>query len=202
MGASIEGLQRIGVTFTAIDGAAVAPREIVPVFHRWIQRAAIPDHLLVDVADYAHVPDGPGVLLVAHEGNFNLACTGDPISLTYVRKQPVPGRFAERLRAVTRYAAIACQLLEEESALDGRLRFRADRLTVFSNDRLRAPNRPDTERAFHTEIEDLVGALYGSVACTVTADSDSRERLQLHVRAEGASQDLRTIARRLHPDHR
>ena len=27
---------------------------------------------LIDVADYSHVPDGPGVMLVAHEGFFSL----------------------------------------------------------------------------------------------------------------------------------
>src|SRR4030095_5221476 len=72
MGAAIEALQRIGVKLFAADGSSVQPREFVPIFHRWIQTQAVANHLLIDVADYAHVPDGPGVLLVAHEGNFSL----------------------------------------------------------------------------------------------------------------------------------
>ena len=33
---------------------------------------AVPDHLLIDVADYAHVPNGPGTVLVAHEANIHI----------------------------------------------------------------------------------------------------------------------------------
>jgi hypothetical protein len=34
-------------------------KDAVPIFHSWIQSRAIADHLLIDVADYTHVPDGP-----------------------------------------------------------------------------------------------------------------------------------------------
>ena len=63
MSAPIEELQRIGVKLFMVDGVSVRPREFVPVFHRWIQTQAVRDQLLIDVADYEHVPEGPGVLL-------------------------------------------------------------------------------------------------------------------------------------------
>jgi hypothetical protein len=61
---------------------------IVPVFHRWIQQKSFPNHLLVDVADYAHVPEGPGTLLVSHEANIHFDRDGGKPGVLYVRKQP------------------------------------------------------------------------------------------------------------------
>ena len=71
MPAALSDLHRIGIKIPCTD-AAFPTRELVPVFHRWIQTGAIPGHLLVDVADYDHVPEGPGILLVAHEGNLGI----------------------------------------------------------------------------------------------------------------------------------
>ena len=45
----------------------------IPVFHRWIQEGAC-EELLIDVADYRHVPAGPGVVLIGHEANYSLDC--------------------------------------------------------------------------------------------------------------------------------
>src|SRR5258707_1083897 len=48
------------------------PTEFVPIFHHWIQNQSLPNHLLIDVADYAHVPAGPGTLIVASEANIHM----------------------------------------------------------------------------------------------------------------------------------
>src|SRR6478736_4211375 len=80
------------------------PEEFVPVFHSWIQQHAVPEHLLIDVADYSHVPDGPKTVLVSHEAIFAIDYADDKPGLQYFRKQPISGTdsFVERLRAVFR----------------------------------------------------------------------------------------------------
>jgi hypothetical protein len=50
--------------------AQVPEGALIPIYHHWIQNHSIPDHLLIDVADYEHVPEGPGTVLVAHEANI------------------------------------------------------------------------------------------------------------------------------------
>ena len=67
MAAPIEQLQRFGLKLFVDSAAVVSPHACVPIFHRWIQTGAV-DGLLIDVADYTHLTDGPRVLLVAHEG--------------------------------------------------------------------------------------------------------------------------------------
>lgn len=44
------------------DGEGTLPslsRDVVPVFHRWLQDQRLPGELLIDVADYSHVTGGP-----------------------------------------------------------------------------------------------------------------------------------------------
>src|SRR5437763_2347144 len=103
---------KLSVKFFVEDPSALRPEEFVPVFHGWIQRHALADHLLIDVADYKHVPEGPGTVLVSHEANIYTDQGEGRLGLLYFRKQPFAGAatFAERLRATFRDALEACNL--------------------------------------------------------------------------------------------
>ena len=46
------------------DASDLQLHTLIPVFHGWIQTRALAD-VLIDVVDYRHVPDGPGVMLIA-----------------------------------------------------------------------------------------------------------------------------------------
>ncbi len=183
MNAPTDDLQRIGVQLFAADGVTVAPRELIAIFHRWIQTNAIADQLLIDVADYSHVPDGPGVLLVAHEGNFAVAHADGRTAITYIRKQPSSGTLAQRLQAAARIAVTAGRMLEDEPSLRGRLRFRGEELTVLANDRLRAANTDETRTALQPAVDALARKLDGSADCIASGASDQRERLRFRVTA-------------------
>ena len=66
------------------------------LLHRWIQIAGSGCGkwtIAIDVADYTHLPDGPSVLLVGHEGNYALDCRDGRQGLYYYRKR----RTAQRL---------------------------------------------------------------------------------------------------------
>jgi hypothetical protein len=116
--------------------------DVVPVFHSWIQTHAISDHLLIDVADYAHVHDGPGIVLVSLEANYSLDTRGGQMGLTYQRKQPIAGDLAQRLRSALRATVEAAALLE--ASFEGKLKFRTDQIEFRICDRLAAPNNPET----------------------------------------------------------
>ena len=83
--ARVAELQRLSVKLFLADDGRPEPRDVIPVFHRWIQTSAV-DGLLIDVADYAHLPTGPSVLLVAHEGHYVLDGGGGRLGLRYVRR--------------------------------------------------------------------------------------------------------------------
>lgn len=184
MGAPIEELQRIGLKVFASDDSTVRAREVVPVFHRWIQTRALDGLLLVDVADYAHVPEGPGAVLVAHEGNFSIDLADDRLGLLFYRKTQAPGALADRLRLLARTTLQAARLLEQDPALAGRLRFRGERIELFANDRLLAPNDEATRAAFAPALRELLAVLYGPVDCRIEpASDDVRERFGVRIEA-------------------
>ena len=174
----IDDLQRFGLKLFLDPDTPCEPRDLVPVFHRWIQTKAI-DQRLIDVADYMHMLDGPRVLLVAHEGNFALDDGDGRPGLQYVRKQPTDGPLPARLRAAAILLITAARLLETDDTLDGRLRFRTNELQFVSNDRLRAPNDKATSAALMPLFGQLLTTLHDGQPSEVTRSGAPGERLTL-----------------------
>ena len=61
----MQDLQRINVKLYLEDPTALSAKETFRIFNSWIPTT--PDEVLIDVADYSHVPDGPVTLLVGHD---------------------------------------------------------------------------------------------------------------------------------------
>lgn len=165
-------VQKFSVKIPVKTGADVPLETFVPILHRWIQTQSLSDHLLVDVADYRHVVEGPGVLLVSHESNMHIDETDGERGLLYVRKMPLPGSFAKRIGTVIGYALGVANKLEHEPELAGKLAFHYDRLTLRLNDRLRAPNTADTFAATREDLTAAIGGSLGSTTVTIEHLSD------------------------------
>ena len=174
----ITSLQHVNVKIAAADAGGFDLTRVIPVFHRWIQDGVLTDELAIDVADYRHVPEGPGVILVAHEAIYGMDLGDGALGLLYDRRAVVDGTPQERLRQAARTALNACRLLEEDPAL-GDLRFDAGRIQVSVNDRAIAPNTDDTDRALRPEVERLLETLWGSGDHTLERLGEPRERYRL-----------------------
>ena len=168
-------LYKIGVKIFVTNPQAVNIRDFIPVFHSWIQQQKVEGHQLLDVHDYSHVHDGPGILLVAHEGNFSMDQEGGRLGLFYYRKQPLQGGIEANLKSVVQTALQVCQLLESEAKLDG-IKFDTKQILVLANDRLLAPNEPATADM----LEPIIAAALGQTERT-SRSTDSRERLAFMV---------------------
>ncbi len=156
--------QKLSVKLDFAAGQEIGLDTFVPVFHHWIQRQALHDHLLIDVANYKHVVNGPGVLLIAHEANLSIDETDGRRGLLYVRKQPIGQSFAKRLGQIVGYTLELADLLEAEPELAGRVKLNRSGLTLRLHDRLRAANTPEAFEAIRSLLGDaLTGALGGKV---------------------------------------
>src|SRR5262245_14736986 len=124
---------RIGVKFFLADPGSLRLPDIIPVFHTWIQQQAIPGHQLVDVHDYSHIHWGPGVLLVAHEGNFSIDLDRGRPGLLYYRKRELDGSPEQRLTSILKTAIHGCRLLEADASLQVKLQFRTDEFLLAAN---------------------------------------------------------------------
>ncbi|HSY24615.1 MAG TPA: hypothetical protein VK841_20960 [Polyangiaceae bacterium] len=146
--------------FVARDSAGAPAETIIPVFHTWIREHAIPE-LLVDVTNYAHVPEGPGVVVIGHATDYFYDEGGGRAGLLCNRKRQSPPP-AERLGDLARRTFYAASLLERDPAFAGKLRFATGELLFRINDRLAASNDDATFAAVKPELEGLARRLYES----------------------------------------
>lgn len=176
-----EGLQRVCVKVYA-DHNQVGDQEFIPIFHEWIRDHSLPGLVLFDVADYAHVPDSPGVVLVAHEAHFSMDRSDGRFGLHVQRRVDVGGSSEDVLATTIRQALQVVDRLESDPRLAGRLHFDRSALRVESNDRLRAPNTDDGWRAFEPVVKAAVAMASGAPSARVTRlGNDPRDRLTAEV---------------------
>ena len=169
-------VHRIGIKLFAADPASVRLEDFIPIFHRWIQKQNLPGHLLIDVHDYSHMHEGPGILLVAHEGNFSIDMSDGRPGLMYYRKTPTALSPVEHVTTIVRSALQACRLLEQ----DARMRVNMDEFIVIANDRLGAPNDDQTfaelQPALSAALRQIFDGLEFHLART---NVDPKERLTI-----------------------
>jgi hypothetical protein len=191
----VTNLQRISLKIFLASESVLDPRDVIPVFHRWIQTQAV-DGILIDVANYSHMATGPCVLLVAHEGHYILDRTGGRLGLRYTRRQPLDGTLPDRLVTLGRTLVRAGRLLETEVSLSGPVRFNGHEIECLANDRLLAPNEANTLTAFRPSIDTFLSTLSPGSDWALTHDSDPLALFGVTAHAPEAA-SLETIAARL-----
>jgi len=160
---------RIHLKLYLDPSAEPAVDRAIPIFHRFIQERRL-DELLIDVADYRHVVDGPGVMLIAHHANYALDATDGRPGLLYARKRPAEGSFGERLRGAFRQLLRAAREVEE-AGLPG-FSPPGDRLAVRIQDRLAAPATDATFAAVEPALRALLAELYGDAGVTLRREEE------------------------------
>lgn len=175
-------MQHINVKIFAETPRPVDLAAAIPVFHRWIQENAC-EELLIDVADYRHVPAGPGVVLVGHEANYSLDQSFSRLGLLYNRKVPRNGSPQDNLLQAFYAALAACRRLEQEPEFQNRLKFDAGQCEVILNDRLLAPNTDAAWQALRPALAQFFDGFYGSAGYTLERLGEPRERFRAGVRA-------------------
>ncbi len=150
--------------------------QAIPVFHRWIQTDALPE-TLIDVADYQHVPAGPGILLVSHDAYYGLDQSKHRLGLLYTRRTAMGGSTADRIRSAVASALRACDLLEREPEFTGKLTFDRAAFELSVNDRLMAPN----DEAGYLELVPELQAALAPRTCVLAPVGEPRELLTVAV---------------------
>jgi len=166
-------LQHVNVKLLVQNPEAVDFELLIPIFHRWIEDRT-GSELLLDVADYSHVHAGPGVVLIGHEGDFSVDNSDNRPGFRYNRKAPLDGSNQDRLKQAARAALTACQRLETDSQLDGKLRFNGEEIEVFMNDRLFVPNCDATREAVHPDFQLFAQKLFRGGNYSLAYPSDQR----------------------------
>jgi hypothetical protein len=178
-------LQHVNVKLLAIDGASVDLEPLIPIFHGWI-RDRVFGEMLLDVADYRHVHEGPGVMVIGHQANYSVDNTNGRLGVRYNRKAALDGTNQDRLKQAARAALAAFQRLESEGSMKGTLRFGGREMELFINDRALAPNTDATRMAAQPELQAFLGTLFQGADYQLTHETESRRLFTVRVTANKA----------------
>lgn len=153
---------------------------LVPVFQKWIQQHTV-DGLLIDVADYKHVHQGPGVVLIGHEGDYGFDLKAGSPGLRYTRKQIRHTSLVDELGETLRLAENASRKLEVEPGLNG-VRFDYSAVEVQFLDRLNVPNSPEGFALVRDDLHEFGRHWYQTDSVSVQASNlDSRRCLTVRI---------------------
>jgi hypothetical protein len=180
--------QRLTVKYFIQDPAAVNLKEFVPIFHRWIQNQTV-EGLLIDVADYKHIQDGPGIILVGDQVDYAIDIGDGRPGLLYRAKRRAQSRKPLRslLEESMLLALRACRALELEPSLQGRIAFRTDEAAIGFPDRLRIPNNRNSAAELEADIQAVLESIYAGIEVKIQpASGDARQFFPVKVYAPGA----------------
>ena len=177
-------LQHVNVKVFVDGDLPVGLDQFVEVFHRWTSEQSM-EEMLIDVADYAHVPAGPGIVLIGHEADYALDHADERWGLLYNRKAIVDGDSLACLEQAFRAATHACALLEAEFAAE-QLKFDRHRLRAVVNDRALAPNTAETLTDCQPVLEAFAEQVFASGTWEIMVDSEPRRRFAVEIHSPQA----------------
>ncbi|MBI3696590.1 MAG: hypothetical protein HY238_17335 [Acidobacteria bacterium] len=160
------------MTATAIDVQKIAVKlftdapptlnldPFLSIFSRWRTDAADPARW-VDLADYAHMPRGPGIVLIGHVCNFSFDLSAPAPGVLYSRKQGLDGSNEDRLRAVLRAAAEMSRRLLAEPEFPAGVHLLPGSLDIRFQDRLETPNADATDHLLRPAVTAVFDGLLG-----------------------------------------
>ena len=173
-------LQKFGIKLFFNTNGSFNSKDFIPVFHNWIQDKIVDDHLLIDVADYSHIPDGPGVMLISHEGNFSLDQESYQPGIMYMRKTKIAGGFKERFNTVLSTVIKAANHLSDIN-INQHVDFKPNLFRFIANDRLYAENTVDNQDLYKQKIQKALDGKYPGRQLEFGDFSDKNERLAFTV---------------------
>lgn len=169
--------------------AEIDLRPFIGLFHRFIQQGTL-EGLLIDVADYAHVPNGPGVLLIGHDVDYAMDLTGGRAGLMVTSKRQGDTPLARVLEQTLRRALIAVREVGQDESTA--LRFDVGAFELRFIDSLGTPNDAQGFAAVRAEIEPVLAEFLGRESFTVEPiqPGDLRRALAISVAGAQASKAL------------
>jgi hypothetical protein len=188
-------LDRLNVKFHLDAPAGFDSDPLLAVFSRWRLEQG---EELIDLADYMHVPEGPGVLLVGHRYHFGIDFGGGQPGVFYSSRKGLSGPPAQRLRGVLRACLEKAKRLFSEPEVPKGLKLRPERLEVVLNDRVVAPNDDATDSVWRPAVAEVLDALYGKGAYELERAGGAGERLSYRACARpGTELNVETLLARL-----
>ena len=163
--------------------ASVDLGPFIPLFHRLIQHQRV-EGLLIDVADYAHVPEGPGVILIGHDVDYGIDQTGGKAGLLVTAKRNESEELPALLRTTLRRALVAIQAIEAENESDVVFDSRGLELRIL--DRLASGKSDADFEQVLASVRPVLEELYRGANLNLSREFSDEPRQAFTIHLEGA----------------
>ncbi len=190
-------LQRVAVKMLTDAPLDLNLNPFLSIFGRWRTEKEHPG-VWVDLADYAHMPRGPGIVLIGKNCNFSFDMGGAAPGPLYVSKQGLEGTPEDRLASVLRSCFELTRRLLAEAEFPASVHLRTGSLELTFNDRLETPNDAATDHTLRPVVLTTLDRLLGAGGYHLALEPDSNRRYGFSIQARG-SDPLETLLSRLTP---
>ena len=165
-------LQRIDVKLLLDTPPNPNIDQFLVIFDRWRK---VEDHPAdwVDLADYAHMPSGPGILIAGKRDTFSVNLNPPGIGLLTSVRGGLEGALEDRFREALRRGREFNAAVMSEPEFPTDFAVREGAWEIFVNDRLGFPNTDQMDRL----VRPAVAAALEVSPEALTRNPDPRERL-------------------------
>ena len=168
--------QKIQIKLFAQKNLDASLESYIPIFHRYIREDVL-DEMMMDVADYTHVPRGIGVLLVGHSADIAIDQGEGRPGLQFSRKREVPHDAPVIKDALSRVLDLA-ERLNGDQEVAGPTAFTHDELLIRFPDRLHVQNDDAGFNLVKSELENALSELAGG-GYSLKREGEPREPLTI-----------------------
>ena len=189
-----EGLQKIDLKLILEGPPDLDVDFLLAIFGRWRLEQ---DKEIVDLADYAHVDQGPSCILISHRWHFGVTFSGGEPGLLYSTRKGLEGTDEERLLGAARGLVELGRRLIAEPEFPREVRPDPGRIDVVFNDRTIARNDASGDSRFRPAVEALALRLHGPGAYALRKEPEPKRRLGYRMEGRGGGLDLEEMHRKL-----
>lgn len=155
-------LQRIDLKLLLeVDGEPDLDAFLV-IFDRWRKQKDHPCDW-VDLADYAHMPTGPGILIVGKRDAFSVNLNAPGPGLLTSTRRGLAGTLEQRFRAAFDRARDLNAAVLAEAEFPAEFKPRQGNWEVFVNDRLQFPNSDASDAEIRPALAAALGMAPGAL---------------------------------------
>lgn len=172
---------KVSIKLYASQNLGASLESYIPVFHRWIRESKL-DELLIDVADYTHVPEGIGVLLVGHGSDLAIDEGEGRPGVLWTRKRGLaPGQ--EIVTDALQRTVRAAELLDADPDVHGPKAFGKGEILFRFPDRLHVTNDEASFERVRPVVETALAAVFPGARYALSREGEPREPLTVRARA-------------------
>lgn len=169
-------LSKVQIKLYAESGVDQPLDAFIPLFHSWIQQDSLGD-MVYDVANYMHVPRGPGVLLVGHGSDYALDEGEGRPGLLYSRKRDLPSG-ASLVTDALRRALKAVELLNA-AGVPGPSSFSSKEILFSFTERLHVINDDASFELVRPTVAAALAEILAGSQYKLTREGEPREPLTI-----------------------